>query len=215
MITHSFRCNICSRYQNMAKPKASKKGSKNPAPRVGAEYQAELPRLIEKHDFPSQLEPVDPSNSFCLGLPEIPLTWENCENPRPSSAKDQEPSSSTTPLPGYPSEAWTEMERESFVLGLYIFEKKFALVQRFVGTKKMGDVLRFYYAKFYNSDEYRRWSGCHEAGTCRFYGKKLFTGWRHEVLLARLFKLVGKDFRDMLVEVYFLFSSDSIISFCL
>ncbi|PON57148.1 SANT domain containing protein [Parasponia andersonii] len=104
-------------------------------------------------------------------------------------------------LPGSLEKTWTDIELDSFLLGLYIFGKNLALVKRFVGSREMGDVLFFYYGKFYNSDRYRRWSECRKSRDRHsIYGKKLFTGSRQQKMLSRLFSRVSKDNEDVLIE---------------
>ncbi|GKU86785.1 hypothetical protein SLEP1_g1261 [Rubroshorea leprosula] len=106
------------------------------------------------------------------------------------------------PLPGSLGEPWKDSERDIFLLGLYIFGKNLIYVQKFVDTKTMGDVLSFYYGKFYRSDEYRRWAECRRLRTKRcINGQKLFTGWRQQELLSRLCSLVSKECQDTLLEV--------------
>ncbi|PON96617.1 SANT domain containing protein [Trema orientale] len=104
-------------------------------------------------------------------------------------------------LHGSLEKTWTDIELDSFLLGLYIFGKNLALVKRFVGSKEMGDVLFFYYGKFYNSDIYRRWSECRKSRDRHsMYGKKIFTGSQQQKMLSRLFSRVSKDNEDVLIE---------------
>ncbi|XP_057964342.1 uncharacterized protein LOC131155317 [Malania oleifera] len=106
------------------------------------------------------------------------------------------------PFPGSSSETWGDIEHDSFVLGLYIFGKNLLLVKRFVGSKGMGDILSFYYGKFYRSDAHRRWSDCRKIKSRRCaYGQRIFAGWRQQELLSRLSSRVSKECQDMLVQV--------------
>ncbi|XVE77654.1 hypothetical protein DITRI_Ditri13aG0079700 [Diplodiscus trichospermus] len=106
------------------------------------------------------------------------------------------------PLPGSTSEVWKDFEVDSFLLGLYIFGKNLTLVKNFVGSKGMGEILSFYYGKFYRSDGYGRWSECRKLrGRRCILGQKLFTGWRQQELLSRLFSHLSKQCQDMLLEV--------------
>ncbi|XP_022758037.1 uncharacterized protein LOC111305105 isoform X2 [Durio zibethinus] len=106
------------------------------------------------------------------------------------------------PLPGSLSEVCKDIELDSFLLGLYIFGKNLTLVKNFVESKEMGEILSFYYGKFYGSDEYRRWSECRKLRSRRcIHGQKLFTGWRQQELLSRLFSHLSKGCQDMLLEV--------------
>ncbi|KAF7818230.1 uncharacterized protein G2W53_023685 [Senna tora] len=105
-------------------------------------------------------------------------------------------------LPGSSAESWTVIEYNSFLLGLYVFGKNFNLVKRFVGSKNMGDLLSFYYGKFYKSEGYRRWSDCRKLKNKRcISGQKIFTGWRQQELLSRLFSHVSKECQNTLVEL--------------
>ncbi|KAL5862837.1 hypothetical protein ACOSQ3_000351 [Xanthoceras sorbifolium] len=105
------------------------------------------------------------------------------------------------PLPGSLGEPWKEIEQEIFLLGLYIFGKNLSLVKRFVESKGMGDVLSFYYGKFYKSDAYRRWSECRTLKSRRFiHGQKIFTGWRQQELLSRFFSQVSEECKNTLLE---------------
>ncbi|MBA0553366.1 hypothetical protein Golob_012554 [Gossypium lobatum] len=106
------------------------------------------------------------------------------------------------PLPGSSSEVWKDIELNSFLLGLYIFGKNLILVKIFVESKGMGEILSFYYGKFYKSDGYCRWSDCRKLrGRRCVHGQKLFTGWRQQELLSRLSSHVSEECRDMLLEV--------------
>lgn len=132
-----------------------------------------------------------------------PLKNENLSSVEPDSELDQV-KKGLFPVPGSARKAWTEIEEESFLLGLYLFGKNLVLVKRFVGSKTMGDILCFYYGEFYNSDGYRRWSECWESKDRNvIYGRKIFTESRHNKLLSRLFSHVSKDKEDVLIEVFF------------
>ncbi|XWS76520.1 hypothetical protein CRYUN_Cryun01aG0183600 [Craigia yunnanensis] len=105
-------------------------------------------------------------------------------------------------LPGFSSEIWKDIELDSFLLGLYIFGKNLILVKNFVESKVMGEILSFYYGKFYRSDAYRRWSECRKLGIRQcIHGEKLFRGRRQHELLSRLFSHLSKECQDMLLEV--------------
>ncbi|KAJ4828494.1 hypothetical protein Tsubulata_012458 [Turnera subulata] len=106
------------------------------------------------------------------------------------------------PLPGIFGQSWTDDECSSFLLGLYIFGKNLFTVKRFVESKEMGDILSFYYGKFYRSEEYCRWSDCRKLRSRRsIHGQKIFSGWRQQELLSRLFSHVSQDCQSMLLEV--------------
>ncbi|XP_028762319.1 uncharacterized protein LOC114720789 [Neltuma alba] len=99
-------------------------------------------------------------------------------------------------------ESWTAIEYDSFLLGLYVFGKNFNFVKRFVGSKKTGHILSFYYGKFYRSDSFRRWSDCRKLRNKRCTcGQKIFTGWRQQELLSRLFSHVSRECQNTLVEL--------------
>ncbi|XP_039001302.1 uncharacterized protein LOC120127454 isoform X2 [Hibiscus syriacus] len=108
----------------------------------------------------------------------------------------------TCPLPGSSSEVWKDIELDSILLGLYIFGKNLILVKKFAESKGMGEILSFYYGKFYKSAGYRRWSEWQKLRSrlC-VHGQKLFTGWRQHELLSRLFSYISKECEDMLLEV--------------
>ncbi|KAK8654316.1 hypothetical protein V6N13_128287 [Hibiscus sabdariffa] len=229
-------------------------------PRVGDEYQAEIPPLVgECWSLQVLKQPVDSKiemnvpNPSPMGLP-IPLFWTRTEagsingsegnhiasnhgcaefkveSPTLADWQDmkvncmlqsttgtkmdaellfpEEPNSKmkvdscTCPLPGSSSEAWKDIELDSFLLGLYIFGKNLIFVKKFVESKGMGEILSFYYGKFYKSDGYRRWSECRKLRSRRcVHGQKLFTGWRQHELLSRLFSHISKECQDMLLEV--------------
>ncbi|KAI5446349.1 hypothetical protein KIW84_014259 [Lathyrus oleraceus] len=52
---------------------------------------------------------------------------------------------------------FNEVEEASLILGLYIFGKDFVRVKRFIGTKSIGELKTFYYTKFYQSEDHKRW----------------------------------------------------------
>lgn len=150
-----------------------KKSVKKLGPQTGDNQQADIPAWIEGPDRPQPR----------AGIYDVPV-------PVPEELAFEECSA---------GEAWTEIERESFVLGLYLFGKNLDLVKRFVGTeKKMGDLMRFYYGKFYASCEYRKWAKFRKKSS----GEKVLSGWRHEKFSAHLFSLASDDFQDMLFEVF-------------
>ena len=94
-------------------------------------------------------------------------------------------------VPGVCHNLWNDAEEACFLLGLYLFKKKFVELKKFVGSKKMGEILFFYYTEFYRSTGFNRWSTCSE-GKCA-YGTWLFTGFRHQELLSRLRPQVSEE----------------------
>lgn len=231
-------------------------------PRVGHEFQAEIPPIIlESERFHILINPVDTgamvnaSHSFHMGLP-VPVMWvpdstHNCRNEEVfnrsvesktrrsgqiySSEKDCEAmvkhfncvshhgkdkkaenieyttrcsedqiskSKGYRPLPNLACQSWSDLETESFVLGLYIFGKNLVQVKKFVESKDMGGILYFYYGKFYGSDSHRRWMVCKKMRKKkRIIGEKIFTGWRQQELVSRLIPHAPKDSQKTLVEV--------------
>ncbi|KAA8548917.1 hypothetical protein F0562_000601 [Nyssa sinensis] len=105
-------------------------------------------------------------------------------------------------VPGFLGESWSDIEEARFLLGLYIFGKSLVQVKRFIESKKMGDILSFYYGKFYRSDGYRRWSDCRKMKSRRcVYGPKIFTGLRQQEFLSRLLPHVSEECQITLLEV--------------
>ncbi|KAL2339047.1 hypothetical protein Fmac_013493 [Flemingia macrophylla] len=235
-------------------------------PRVGEQYQVEIPPLISKSDYYSSLRnPHDAESTastlhkFRIGLP-IPLIWikDEGENNRHDLQKNASKSNGVTSkidlkwingldyhklkpklvaldstlvngmklaesgnsnvqqetktenhrdkghclVPGSACDAWNEIEEASFILGLYIFGKNLVQVKIFIGNKKMGDILSFYYGNFYKSDKYQRWSGCRKMKSRKcIYGQKIFTGPRQQELLSRLLPIVSEECYNKLIEL--------------
>ncbi|CAM0873162.1 unnamed protein product [Alopecurus aequalis] len=112
-----------------------------------------------------------------------------------------------TPLPGLSSSLWSSIEAESFLLGLYIFGKNLNLLSRFVCNRTVGNVLSYYYGKFYKSVVYKRWSDCRKARTRRcILGERIFTGWRQQEIISRLKFIIRKEAHDSLLEIFKSFS---------
>lgn len=214
-------------------------------PRVGDQYQVDIPPLMMGHDdleiIRKRTDPkvtTDVQNYFTVGLP-IPIMWvhnevgsvkettskvhcsknqaaddsgevesENSEDSQISSnnedaeLKFDNGESGYCFVPGSLGEAWSEIEYESFLLGLYIFRKNFNFVKKFVESKEMGDLLGYYYGKFYRSSEYIRWSEGQKIRSKRcIHGQKIFMGWRLQELLSRLFSQVSYECKNKLTEV--------------
>ncbi|KAF4355155.1 hypothetical protein G4B88_027027 [Cannabis sativa] len=229
-------------------------------PRVGEDYQVNVPHMITKYEClkllanPIDLETSNISYSFLVGLP-VPLTWfhnegeglgsitnsdntvdankpletKNGKNDRAcvrkkSSELNIESSgnglehreakpekldrvlngnNSYYPIPSLPTDSWSNSEVDSFILGLYIFGKNFFQIKRFMGNKDMGEILSFYYGRFYRSDAYRRWSDSRKIKRKKCVtGRKIFTGWRQQELLSRLSPHVPGDSQTSLLEGY-------------
>ncbi|GKE53633.1 homeodomain-like protein [Tanacetum coccineum] len=114
-------------------------------------------------------------------------------------------------VPGRDLESWNELERESFLLGLYIFEKNFARLRQFIESKKVGDILPYYYGIFYKSDEYERWSDCRKSrGKKCILGPRFFSGLRLQEFIARLVPHVYEECKNSLMEVSREFGDDKI-----
>jgi hypothetical protein len=126
------------------------------------------------------------------------------------AAKDGSINSSTSQGYTYPMQQtgmdytalWTEFEVQLFILGLYIFGKNLSLLSVFVGTKTIGDILTYYYTKFYQRDAYKKWSDCRKANTRKhILGERIFQGRRHKELLSRLKLKIPKEAHDSVTKV--------------
>ncbi|OAY27758.1 uncharacterized protein LOC110602270 [Manihot esculenta] len=105
-------------------------------------------------------------------------------------------------VPGSLGVTWNNIEEASFLLGLYIFGKNLLQVKKLVESKQMGDILTFYYGKFYRSEKYNRWSECRKIRSRRcIYGQRIFTGSSQQELLSRLFLHVSEECKHTLTEV--------------
>ncbi|KAG6396317.1 hypothetical protein SASPL_142465 [Salvia splendens] len=222
-------------------------------PRIGDEYQAELPPVIRKPIHMPYTETGHHSlQDFFMGLP-IPLIWidlgksddpQTVQGSRHPSHKnvfemgtlcngDSEPSHNSVKgevkslpavenipmcideghrlVPGLPSERWNDAEKASFLLALYLFEKNFVEVRRFVGSKGMGAILLFYYGEFYGSDAYHRWSEGQKSKSKKcVYGQRIFSGSRQQEFLSRLLSRVSEECKSALLEVSRTFAEDKI-----
>lgn len=206
-------------------------GEQQILPRVGNEFQAEIPPLISGHDqFQLANKPVDTirkddgSNTVLLGL-SVPIMWVDSDVSDENRTLDYGNSESSQialvpeaktldtklknketkpkcPLPGSSDESWSNIEQQSFILGLYIFGKNLILLKRFIECKEMGDILSYYYGKFYRSDGHRRWSDCRKMRSRKcILGQRIFTGWRQQELLSRLFAHISDECQKVLIEV--------------
>ncbi|KAK7337774.1 hypothetical protein VNO77_18361 [Canavalia gladiata] len=199
-------------------------------PRLGHEYQVEVPSVIKQSEWlhllmnPADSEVMhDNSLSFAIGLP-ISVTWihseveggdilgDNGKELKPitfqsvmiGGSKTGELGKRTKYLlaPSSLSNSWSDTDAKSFLLGLFIFGKNFIQIKRFLENKGMGEILSFYYGKFYKSDEYRRWSDCRKVkGRKCMIGQKFFTGRRQHELLSRLIPHVSEESQDTLLQV--------------
>lgn len=107
-----------------------------------------------------------------------------------------------SPVPGLLGDSWNDAEKENFLLGLYIFGKNLFQIKRFIETKEMGDILSYYYGKFYRSTEHHRWSDCRKPRSRKcVYGRKIFSGWRQQELVSRMLRHVPEESHNSLLEV--------------
>ncbi|XP_048320742.2 uncharacterized protein LOC107433269 isoform X1 [Ziziphus jujuba] len=117
-----------------------------------------------------------------------------------------------SPVPGLWGNAWSNIEEASFLLGLYIFGKNLSQVKDFVGSKQTGDILSYYYGRFYRSDRYCRWSECRKIRSRRcIYGQRIFTGLRQQELLSRLLPHVSEECQNTLLEISKAFGEGKIL----
>ncbi|CAN8311685.1 unnamed protein product [Cochlearia groenlandica] len=116
-------------------------------------------------------------------------------------------------VPGIPSSSWVDIEVDSFVLGLYTYGKNFAEVKKFMESKGTGEIVLYYYAKFYNSIKYHIWSDSRKKRSRKcVYGRKLYSGWRQQQLLSRLIpSITDESQRQMLVNVSKSFAEGKIV----
>lgn len=184
--------------------------------RVGDDYQAQIPSLMSKnkllqlicHDVKTDVE-----NHFEFGL-SIPVTWiHNHHKDKKETMEIQaagesgilgsRADNSWVPVPCSSSEeSWNVLERESFLLGLYIFGKNFRAVNKFLGNKGMPDVLSYYYGKFYKSAEHQTWSMYLKTRSRKSVpGKKIFKGWKRQELLSRLLPNITDECKTSLTQV--------------
>lgn len=229
-------------------------GEQEILPRIGEEYQAQIPELVDRSSYISYITIPE----MRLPVPLMVITWdgefvkpEDLKVPKsegsrldesetlrriqnhfghessefktiPSEVKMENgtalggssaevtsetkfrvPREGCFLVPGLASESWSDTEKASFLLGLYIFEKNFVLVTRFMEGKKMGSILPFYYGKFFRSPEFYRWSECRKTRSRRgvVYGQKLFTGMRLQELVSRILPSISEKCKQTLLEV--------------
>ncbi|XP_066388000.1 uncharacterized protein [Miscanthus floridulus] len=137
----------------------------------------------------------------------VPCPTQEGQNVTNNSIVQQRETKQLIPLPYSPIALWSDLEAEVLLLGLYIFGKNLNLLSRFLGTKTVGDVLAYYYGKFYGRDAYKRWSDCRKAKTRKcILGERIFQGWRQQDLISRLKSKIPKEAHDSLIEVFKSFS---------
>ncbi|KAL1188093.1 hypothetical protein V5N11_003128 [Cardamine amara subsp. amara] len=184
--------------------------------RVGDEYQVEIPPMMSESERASVLlNPLDSDSScsFAVGR-SIEVMWidTKCrdgqglgdgnvdmneslkslktkrnrrgESDGNSGAKQR---MNLEAVPGKSSSSWEDLEVDGFVLGLYTFGKNFKQVQKLLESKETGEILSFYYGKFYKSAKHKIWSNSLKKRSRRcIQGKTLFSSWRLQQLLSRL-----------------------------
>ncbi|KAL1832549.1 hypothetical protein ACET3Z_002200 [Daucus carota] len=195
-------------------------------PRVGDEFQIEIPALVTGPEYYYYLKsPVDAENrghvpsDFGLGL-SVPVTWNKNVNKVMKKGEqdfsghstesveetvDGYQGSSNFLVPGVCADVWNDIEEESFLLGLYIFGKEFSQLKRFVGSKKMEDILFLYYGKFYRSVQFTRWTKITKRRKVKTkkcaYGQRMFSGLGLRELLSRILPHVSDERKKELKEV--------------
>ncbi|OVA04321.1 SANT domain [Macleaya cordata] len=161
-----------------------------------SEYQNSKPRQNYSNKEASKLK-TEPSDS-ASDCENRSGSSEDCEQTVEQEYKDKV----YFPVPGYLGNSWSDFEKESFLLGIYIFGKNLVQVKRFIEGKEMGDILSFYYGKFYRSDGHRKWLECRKRRSRkRIHGQRIFTGWRQQEFLSRLLPRVAEKCQNTLVEV--------------
>ncbi|GAB2228958.1 hypothetical protein Droror1_Dr00023092 [Drosera rotundifolia] len=106
-------------------------------------------------------------------------------------------------VPCLPSESWSDFEVDCFLLGLYIFGKNLLQVKNFMESKDIGQVLSFYYGRFYRSPRYCKWLDCRKMRKRKcIVGERLFTGGRQQELFCRLLPHISEDSKSSLQEVF-------------
>ncbi|KAL0694603.1 hypothetical protein Bca4012_061783 [Brassica carinata] len=210
-------------------------------PRVGDEFQVEIPPMLSASEravfLSTPLASDDSSYPFLVGLP-VQVMWidkhqkgqeangdddddvdmnQSLKSLRAKrsrcSAKirgesDKNPKSKKQRLnleavPELPSSSWEDHQVACFVLGLYTFGKNFTQVKKFMESKRRGEIMLFYFGKFYNSASYHTWCDSRKKRSRKcVYGRKLYSGWRQQLLLSRLVPSVSDDSQiEMLVNV--------------
>ncbi|KAK1430832.1 hypothetical protein QVD17_13871 [Tagetes erecta] len=185
--------------------------------RVGGDYQTKIPPLITDSEYldytrnpftDEEEKKVGTPFDFLVGL-DIPVVWinkvkkeDNVDSKSDFSSEIKNIKKDKVLVPGCVLKSWSEMEKGSFVLGLYIFEKDFVRLKTFMESKKMGDVLSYYYGSFYRSDEYKRWSECRKSrGKRCILGQRIFSGLRQQEFICRLVPHVSQECHNSLLEV--------------
>lgn len=105
-------------------------------------------------------------------------------------------------VPGSPPDSWSEEEVAGFTLALYLFDKDFCAIKRFLETKKMKDILHLYYGKFYGMPAFCRWAGSKNSRNRKcVHGPRILQGWRQDELLRRLLPHFPDASMDVILQV--------------
>ncbi|GKB00777.1 homeodomain-like protein [Tanacetum coccineum] len=189
--------------------------------RVGDEYQAQIPSLMNKNE---QLKLIsspdchdaktDVQNNFKFDL-SIPITWIHNHRQKKEETLMEIQAKGKSGILGSGTdngllavpclsieESWSLIEQDSFILGLYIFGKNLRVVNKFMGNKGMPHVLSYYYGKFCKSDQHQKWSTYSKKILIKYSpGKKFLKGWRRQELLSRLLAHVTDECKTRLTQV--------------
>lgn len=173
---------------------------------------------------------IDSSHCFTMGL-SVPVMWVcnqgnlindqmvdslkiplrskstaiNSEKKEPNGQSDAPNQTSMSNgyslVPGLSTDSWSDFEVDCFLLGLYMFGKNLLLVKRFMDGKEMGQILSFYYGRFYGSAGYCRWSECRKMRNRKcVLGHRFFTGYRQQELFSRLHPRLSEESKTKLLE---------------
>ncbi|KAM0947688.1 hypothetical protein DsansV1_C07g0070101 [Dioscorea sansibarensis] len=182
-------------------------------PRIGEEHQARIPPLLtEKERLQERQRPVSvespehDENSIESGF-FIPVKWVNKKGDQNQLEQDENTEHAQiepvlfTPLPCSGVSSWSCLERESFLLGLYIFGKDLLQVKNFMNEDSLNNVLFYYYGRFYGSDSYKKWTKGKKIQRKRCgRGKELFTDKCLRKFLGRILPSMSKEAKRILRE---------------
>ncbi|KAK3160151.1 hypothetical protein QOZ80_1BG0055900 [Eleusine coracana subsp. coracana] len=149
---------------------------------VGSEHQVQIPNLATEDErlelMTSLLHGYD--YPIVVGL-ALPIMWAS-----PSEVDKKE----------------NELQKMSETEAGVSSRDKQSQLSRFLGTKTVGNVLSYYYGKFYKRNAYKRWADCRKAKTRRcILGERIFQGSRLPELISRLKSKIPKEAHDSLSEV--------------
>ncbi|KAJ4878342.1 hypothetical protein Rs2_43360 [Raphanus sativus] len=180
--------------------------------RVGDEYQAEIPSLMISESqraayLSNPLASGLETNAIAVGLP-VDIMWidttklkdeddnvdmsESLKSLKTKRNKQKMMMNLEAVPERSSSSAWEDLEVDAFVLALYTFGKNFTQIKQFLESQETGQLLSFYYGKFYNSTKHKIWSNSLKKRKC-IQGKKLYSGWRLHQLLSRLLPSIADE----------------------